>query len=184
MSEIYPVDDLEWENSSVGNLVRPDILKLPELDDDGCAELLFNLNDLDLDNQRPVAALIGLAPDAGSLWESLRVGELKTLLALAVGDADAIAEGCEWIRHFGQLDETRLRVYRCIESVMGLEEYESYLPTLQLLYGEQTVHLALDLLDGEARFFGLGALGSNFEASAMHQKLLAAYAKVQVCKTV
>ncbi len=182
ISEIYPVDDLEWENNSVGNLIRPSMLDLAELDDDGCAELLFNLNDLVQDNQRLVAALIGLAPDAGSLWEHLRVGELKTLLALAMGDAEAIADGCEWIRHFGQIDEARLRVYRCIESIVALDEYESYLPALQSLYGEQTLQQALALLNGEARFFGLGALGSNFEASAMHQKLLAAYGKVQVRK--
>ncbi|MBS1155966.1 MAG: hypothetical protein H6R07_1890 [Proteobacteria bacterium] len=76
----------------------------------------------------------------------------------------------------------RLRVYRCIENIVVLEEYESYLPALQLLYGEQTLQQALALLNGEARFFGLGALGPNFEASAMHQKLLAAYAKVQAHK--
>ncbi|MDR3413599.1 MAG: 30S ribosomal protein S12 methylthiotransferase accessory factor YcaO [Formivibrio sp.] len=182
MSEIYPVDDLEWENNSVGNLVRPAILDLQSLDQEGCTELLFNLNDLDLDNQRPVAALIGLAPDVGSLWESLRVGELKTLLALAIGDMEEIATGCEWIRHFGQLDETRLRVYRCVESVVGLEDYEAYLPMLKLLYGEETLQQALALLNGDTYFFGLGALGANFEASAMHQKLLTAYAKVQVRK--
>ena len=182
MSEIYPVDDLEWENNSVGNLIRPDVLNLPELDADGCARLQFNLADLVQDNQRPVAALIGLAPDVGSLWESLRVGELKTLLALAMGDQDAVAEGCEWIRHFGQLDETRLRVYRCIETMLELAENESYLPVLYALFGERTVQQAQSLLSGETRFFGLGALGANFEASGMHQKLLAAYAKVQACK--
>ena len=36
MSEIYPIDDLEWENNSNGNVVRADILRLAELNDDEC----------------------------------------------------------------------------------------------------------------------------------------------------
>jgi ribosomal protein S12 methylthiotransferase accessory factor len=62
MSEIYPLDDLEWENNSVGNAIREAILHLPELDDEECADLLDTLHELDLQDQRPVAALIGLQP--------------------------------------------------------------------------------------------------------------------------
>lgn len=182
MSEIYPVDDLRWENNSVGNALRPYLLDLPSLDDDASGELLTLLSELGLDDSRSVAALIGLAPDPGSAWEALRVGELKTLLALAAGDGDAIVEGCEWIRHFGQLDPERLRVYRCVEDVVGLDGDEAYSRSLQLLYGEATLNLALDLLNGEQRFFGFSALGADFEGSAAHRQLLAAYAKVQACK--
>ena len=46
MSEIYPIDDLEWENNSVGNAIRPAILRLTDLSDDECAELLDTLNEL------------------------------------------------------------------------------------------------------------------------------------------
>ena len=83
MSEIYPVDDLEFENNSVGNAIREAILNLPDLDDEECSDLLDTLNESALADQRPVAAVIGLAADAGSFWSDLRVGELKTLLALA-----------------------------------------------------------------------------------------------------
>jgi ribosomal protein S12 methylthiotransferase accessory factor len=40
MSEIYPVDDLEWENNSNGAVLRPAILNLAGLDDDDCGQLL------------------------------------------------------------------------------------------------------------------------------------------------
>jgi ribosomal protein S12 methylthiotransferase accessory factor len=50
------------------------------------------------------ASVIGLAADAGTLWEDMRVAELKTLLALAAGDTDAALEGCDWIAQFGQLN--------------------------------------------------------------------------------
>lgn len=183
VSEIYPIDDLEWENNSVGNIVRPALLNLPELDDTGCADLLNILNNLGLDDQRPVAALIGLAPDAGSLWEDLRIGELKTLLALAADDEAAVSEGCEWVRHFDQLDSQRRRVYACIETLIGLEDEAPYSVALQALYGAETLAQAQALLEGELRFFGIGALGPNFEGSALHQALLAEYGKVQASKT-
>ncbi len=178
MSEIYPIDDLEWENTNVGNIVRPGILSLLELTDDECAELLDTINELDLADQRPVAALIGLAADADSLWSDLRVGELKTLLALAIGDKDAACEGCEWIRHFEQLDPKRRRVYLCIESLLNLENAAPYTAALQSLYGEDTLQQAQALLNGEQRFFGLHSPGLALQGCDMHQRLLAAYGKL------
>lgn len=184
MSEIYPVDDLEWENNSVGNILRPALIDVQSLEPEECVEVYDMLEELNLDDQRSVAALIGLAAEPGSTWESLRVGELKTLLALACGDEESILEGCEWVRSFGQLDESRQRVYRCIESLLGLEKPESYGVALSLLYGEETLELAGALLAGEERFFGLDVLGGNYEGSAMHQCLLTAYDKVQAKKKV
>ncbi len=177
MSEIYPVDDLEFENTSAANNLRPAILNLPNLDEMECAELLDALNDLGMDDQRPVAALIGLAPDPGSLWEDLRVGELKALLALALGDVEAIREGCDWVRHFGQLSEQRRKVYRCIESLLNLEEGEGYEDALRQLYGEEALGQAQALLEGELRFFGVEAPGMGLEGCEMHRRLLDAYAK-------
>ncbi|MDD5330563.1 MAG: 30S ribosomal protein S12 methylthiotransferase accessory factor YcaO [Sulfuricella sp.] len=178
MSEIYPVDDLEWENNSVGNAVRPAILRLPELDDDECADLLDTLNELGLDDQRPVAALIGLAPDAGSIWQDLRVGELKTLLALAIGDEEATREGCDWIRHFEQIDPERRQVYRCIASLLNMDDAERYGDALRHLYGADTLRQAQALLAGEQRFFGLDAPGPALAGCDMHRRLLEAYGKL------
>ena len=154
MSEIYPIDDLEFENNSVGNDIRPAILHLSDLDDDECKDLLETLNELGLADQRPVAALIGLAPDAGSLWKDLRVGELKLLLALAIGDEQATREGCDWARHFAQLNQQRRRVYLCIESLLNLGDAASYNDALQQLYGAEALQKAKALLDKEQRFFG------------------------------
>jgi ribosomal protein S12 methylthiotransferase accessory factor len=182
MSEIYPVDDLEWENNSVGAELRTDILHAPELDDDACAALLATLNERGLADERPVAALVGLAPDADTLWADLRVGELKTLLALACGDIDAVRDGCEWIRHFEQIDGGRRRVYRCIEALLGLDaaaDDPRYAEALLALYGAETLRLAQALLDGKQRFFGINAPGAALAGCALHGRLLAAYGKVQ-----
>ncbi|MDP2827782.1 MAG: 30S ribosomal protein S12 methylthiotransferase accessory factor YcaO [Sulfuricellaceae bacterium] len=178
MSEIYPVDDLEWENNSVGNDIRAAILHLSDLDDDECVDLLDTLNELGLTDQRPVAALIGLAPDAGTLWSDLRVGELKTLLALAIGDEDATREGCDWVRHFEQLDPKRRRVYNCIETLLNLGDAATYRQALQQLYGAETLQQAEALLQRKSRFFGIQAPGLALNGCDMHQRLLAAYGKL------
>jgi len=177
MSEIYPVDDLEWENNSNGAVIRPAILHLADLDDDEAGELLDVINDMNLVDEKPVAALIGLAPDAGSLWADLRIGELKTLLGLAAGDMDAVREGCEWVRQFDQLDAQRRRTYQCITTLLEMEDPNIYEDALVALYGEETLDLATDLIDGEVRFFGLASPGLELTGCVLHQSLLAEYAK-------
>jgi ribosomal protein S12 methylthiotransferase accessory factor len=178
MSEIYPIDDLEYENNSVGNDIRSAILHLTDLDDDECKDLLETLNELGLADQRPVAGLIGLAPDADSVWKDLRVGELKALLALAIGDEEAIREGCDWARHFAQWNEQRRRVYLCIESMLNLGDAAPYDYALQELYGAETLQQAKALLKREQRFFGLHSPGMALQGCDMHQRLLVAYGKL------
>jgi ribosomal protein S12 methylthiotransferase accessory factor len=176
MSEIYPVEELEWENNSVGNRLRPWLLRLPELTRDECLDLQAELDTLGLDDLRPVAALIGIAPDAGTAWKDLRVGELKTLLALALHDEEGVREGCDWVRHLGQIDPARHKVYRAIATLQELHGEADR--AVRLAYGNDCVDLAQRLLTGEARFFGLTALGANVEHSRLHQSLLAEYRKL------
>ena len=184
MSEIYPVDDLEWENNSLGNEIREAILHLADLDDDECDDLLATLNESGIADQRPVAALIGLAPDADSFWNDLRVGELKTLLGLAIGDEEAMREGCDWIRHFEQIDSGRRLVYACIESLLKLRDSGAandgtpYRKALSTLYGSPTLQRAEALLNREERFFGIASPGMMLNGCVMHHRLLAAYAKL------
>jgi ribosomal protein S12 methylthiotransferase accessory factor len=178
MSEIYPVEELQWENNTVGNLVRPYLLRLPELIEDECSELLEILLDLDLADNLPITTLIGLCADPGTTWVGLRVGELKALLGLAIGDEDTILEGCAWISQFGQLDEKRQRVYRCVSDLVQLEDSAPFEANLKLLYGAETLRQAQALVNREEQFFGLGTLGPNMEGSQMHQRLLEAYRKV------
>ncbi|MDD5478768.1 30S ribosomal protein S12 methylthiotransferase accessory factor YcaO [Rhodoferax sp.] len=181
LSEIYPVDDLEFENNSIANPIREAILNLSDLDDEECEDLLDTLNDSNLADHRPVAGLIGLAADAGSFWSDLRLGELKTLLALAVGDEAATLEGCEWILNFDQCNPERKRVYACIQNLIRLADMGDsgpYLDTLALLYGAGPLAQAHALIMQEDRFMGLSAPGLALEGCEMHHKLWAAYDKI------
>lgn len=184
MSEIYPVEELEWENNTVGNLVRPFALKLQDLSQDESAELLETLLDLDLADELPVTTLIGLCADAGTTWVDLRAGELKALAALAAGDTDSILDGCAWIAQFNELPPARAKVYRCIANLVQIEkELESgdtalFEANLALMYGKETLIQAQRLVNREEQYFGLANLGANMEGSKMHRELLAAYRKV------
>jgi len=182
VSEIYPIDDLEFENNSIANPMREAILNLTDLDDEECTDLLATLNESNLADQRPVAGLIGLAADAGSFWADLRVGELKTLLALAVGDEATTLEGCEWILNFDQIDPQRRLVYACIRNLIQLSDMGDsapYLDALALLYGAGPLAQAHALIMQQDRFMGLSAPGLALDGCDMHHRLLQALAKVR-----
>lgn len=179
VSEIYPVEELEFENNSVGNRIRPALQRLPELSEAECADLFDEIVALELSDDRLVTVLIGLAADPDSAWAGLRIGELKLLLALAIGDDEAILEGCAWMAQYGQRDEARLKVYRCIADLAQLADPGAFESALALLYGRETLDQAFALFNQDERFFGLSYLGPNFEGSTLHQRLLSAYVKVR-----
>jgi ribosomal protein S12 methylthiotransferase accessory factor len=178
MSEIYPVEDLAWENNSIGNRIRPSLVKLPDLSDDESRALLDDLQTMNLNDERPLWEILGLAVPLDTVWKELRIGELKTLLALAIGDEEATREGCDWVRNFQEMNPVRHLVYRCVESLLNLDDADNYRRSLTLLYGAETVRQAQALLDRSERFFGLDTLGSDMQGSAMHQTLLKAYDKL------
>lgn len=178
MSEIYPIDELQWENNSIGNQVRPALLQLQDLSKAQSKQLLKTLLSLDLPDELAITTLIGLAAEPDSLWKSLRMGELKTLAALACGNLDEALEGCAWIAQFGQLPAQRLRVYRCIASLIQLDDVEPFIQQVTLLFGAETVAQAQALLQREQQYFGLNNLGADMHGSRVHEQLLIAYDKV------
>jgi ribosomal protein S12 methylthiotransferase accessory factor len=183
MSEIYPVDDLEFENNSFANDVREAVLNLTDLDDDECADLLDTFNECGMADTRPIANMIGLVADAGSMWSDLRLGELKTMLAFAAGDREASLEGCEWVRHFQQINPERLKTYACAEDLLKLEDPKPYLGALTAMYSENVLAQAQALIAQKNRFFNIPAHGLGLEGCDMHQRLLRAYEKIGRAKT-
>ena len=184
MSEIYPVEELQWENNSVGNLIRPYAIKLQSLSHAESAALLSTLLDLDLADELPVTTLIGLCADPNSTWVDLRVGELKTLAAIACQSTDDILDGCVWIAQFNELPTERAKVYRCLSDLVQISvelahpDPALFKANLSLMYGAQTLSQAEKLLNQTEQYFGLINLGENMQGSRMHQQLLAAYGKV------
>ncbi len=172
MSEIYPADDLVWENNNAGIDLRNPILKQDKTAAE-CEALIEKIEDLNFDDQYPVAALIGLPADKESIFADLRLAELTTLLALKIQDNERIQEGCEWLLHFKQIDSGRLKIYQCINTLLQLDGMVNYADSLAKLYGKDVLNDALALIDGEDIF----PLRSDWK---MHDLLIEGYRKVLV----
>ena len=170
MSEIYPPDDLVWENNNAGVPFRHLILAKNKSPAD-CEALIEKLETLNLDDQLPVAAFIGLPADKDSIFCDLRIAELITLLALKAQDSERVQEGIEWLLHFRQINPVRLKTYQCIHTLLQLEGMSQYGHALKKLYGQQTIDQALSLIEGKEVF----PLSSDWK---MHKCLIKAYKKL------
>lgn len=69
---------------------------------------------------------------------------------------------------FNHLSANRRLVYRCIESMLKLDNKEEFLHPLILLYDAETFRQAEALLDRSESFFGLDTLGADMQGSAIH----------------
>src|SRR5690606_10650076 len=83
-SEIYPVEDLIWDNTNKALLFRADILNLHSLDDEGLAALAERLEESELDDYTDITTLIGIEFDDNTAWGQLTILELKLLIYLAL----------------------------------------------------------------------------------------------------
>src|SRR5690606_9506240 len=70
-SEIYPVEDLIWDNTNKALRFRADILNLHSLDDAALEALLERLQYEELDDYTDIATLIGIDFDDNTVWGQL-----------------------------------------------------------------------------------------------------------------
>ncbi|KDE38998.1 MAG: 30S ribosomal protein S12 methylthiotransferase accessory factor YcaO [Nitrincola lacisaponensis] len=185
MSEVYPVDELIWHNNSAATPLRPALLALSDLDQEGCADLLDALDDAGFEEPQLVAELIGVVPDSGTVWSWLRVGELKMRLALASGDRQSGLELCEWVLGFAHIPAHALKTYRCLHQVLSVEldetrELDDFLPVFERIYGTDTLVRVQGFLQGEGLFDDFGTHDESLKGFISHQKMLDAYARLQV----
>ncbi|MDH5388869.1 MAG: 30S ribosomal protein S12 methylthiotransferase accessory factor YcaO [Gammaproteobacteria bacterium] len=187
MSDIYPVDDLIWNNNNEGALFREDILSLKNLDNDQWLSILDRLEEGGYNDLQRVAEFIGIAPDAGTAWASLRIGELKAMLCLAMEDTEQALEWIDWCLQTDQLSEARLREYSCIQALLEIKydderDYEDYADSLVLMFGKDNIDLAKKIVDSEETFHGLHSPGLSLDGFIAHNKLLDGYAKLHKFK--
>ncbi|MEP5745550.1 OsmC domain/YcaO domain-containing protein, partial [Marinobacter sp.] len=83
-SEVYPVEDLVWDNTNMALDYREDILNLHALSDGQLADLAERLEASQLDNYMTIISLIGIEFDENTIWGQLTILELKLLICLAL----------------------------------------------------------------------------------------------------
>ncbi|PIF22670.1 30S ribosomal protein S12 methylthiotransferase accessory factor YcaO [Candidatus Pantoea floridensis] len=191
MSDIYPAEDLLLANNSMGASLRETLIALPEShwEPEAYLELIEQLDEEGHDDFTRVRELLGLASGKDNGWYTLRIGELKAMLALAGGDLDQALIWTEWTMEFNQsiFSEERANYYRCLQTLLLLAMEEErdplqYHRAFIRMYGESAVDAASAAISGEAPFYGLQAVDLDLKAFPAHQSLLAAYEKLQAAK--
>ncbi|WON78197.1 30S ribosomal protein S12 methylthiotransferase accessory factor YcaO [Serratia sp. UGAL515B_01] len=191
MSDIYPAEDLLLANNSMGAHLRETLLQLPasEWEPEEYLALLQKLDDEGLDDFTRVRELLGLATGKDNAWYTLRIGELKSMLALAGGDLEQALIWAEWTQDFNTsvFTSERSNYYRCLRTLLLLaleteREPAQYHTAFVKMYGQDTVDAASAAISGEERFNGLFTIDSELAALPAHQALLTAYEKLQKAK--
>ncbi len=184
-SEVYPAADMQENNSNAALPLRDALRRLPELDEAGLKALLRALEKAGFADEQPVAELLGLLADAGSGWASLRVGELRGWLLLALGKRKKAATDLAWALDFGGLSLERARLLRAVTDLLRFRaereiDTEDFRPVLTRLHGEALLSRAERLIAGEERFPDLPALHGDHGGMQKHALLLEAYARLRL----
>lgn len=184
MSEIYPVDDLVYNNTNLGIDFQDALLSLPDTNEseETYESYLQELENEEFDNDTNVCSLLGVLPDTKSPWENLRMGELKCLVALAAKNYEAASEYASWTLLYNNesMPLENRAFYQCIIKITdcmtaGNLKLEDYLDGLKLLYGEKTVENALAHIEGRKRFNNLVGSDLNMKSFTAHQELIRIY---------
>lgn len=192
MSDIYPAEDLWLANNNMGGHLRETIFNLPESawDKADYLQLIEQFDDESLDDFTRVRELLGLATGKDNGWSTLRIGELKAMLALAGGDLEQALIWTEWTMEFNGsvFSPERARYYRCLQTLLLLAQEpdrkpEQYYYAFVRMFGKEAVEAASAAISGEAPFYGLVAVDDEFTAFPAHRALLGAWQKLQRAKS-
>ncbi len=182
-SEIYPVEDLVWDNTNKSLLFREDILNLHRLDDNALAALLERLENNELDEYSDIASLIGIEFDENTEWGQLTVLELRLLINLAL---QRFEEAQELVGAFLQYNDNtveRRLFYQAMNVVLEVVldeelELEDYVANFRRMYGNARMDAVLGSVDGSVRFSGLTPTSMKLEGLERHQRLIDSYRKL------
>lgn len=194
MSEIYPPEDLLIANNNMAIHLRELILSLPH-QKRSAKELLAIIEQFDdegLDDFARVRELLGIATGKDNAWLTLRIGELKAMLALAAGDLPQAKLWIDWTVEMNESIFTteRNHAYRCLQTLVnfiierGENQFSDYQNAFNKMYGKTCVDEMWQYATGKKQFFGLADLISNehnhpMDQFVMHQKLLEVYNKLK-----
>lgn len=191
MSEIYPFDDLIYTNTNANIIFQEAILSLPESNEDTetYSDYLDELENEGIDDDSPVAKTLGVLPDQGSPWETLRFGELKCLIALEAEDYEQALDFAKWTVLFNRnvFDLKRLRFYQCLIKVLtcltqkDLKESD-YEQAFSLIYGKDVFDDVRAHIKHEKRFNGLNASDLNMSGFNQHRAMVEVYEIVKNAK--
>lgn len=186
-SEIYPIEDLVWDNTNKALLFREDILNLHQLDDASLGALLERLESNELDDYGDIATLIGIEFDENTEWGQLTVLELKLLIHLAL---QQLEEAHELVGAFLQYNDNTLErglFYQALNVVLevvlddelAIADYEV---NFRRMFGDARMNAVIGSVEGSVRFFGLTPTSMQLEGLDRHHRLIDSYKKLHTAR--
>ena len=187
-SEVYPIEDLIWDNTNKALLFRADILNLSNLDDASLSALLERLENNELDEYGDIATLIGIEFDENTPWGQLTVLELKLLIHLALKQFE---EAHELVGAFLQYNDNtveRKLFYQALNAVLEILldddlELDDYLANLYRMFGAERMDAVIGSVEGGVRFYGLTPTSMKLEGLDRHHRLIDSYKKLHAARS-
>ena len=186
-SEIYPVDDLVWDNTNKALLFRADILNLHRLDDDALQALVERLEDSELDDYTDITTLIGIEFDDNTVWGQLTILELKLLIHLAMERFEEAKDLVETFLQYNDNTVERGLFYQALNVVLEVVlddemALEDYAVNFRRMFGDERMDAVLGSVDGSVRFYGLTPTSMKLEGLDRHLRLIDSYKKLHAAR--
>ena len=187
-SEVYPIEDLVWDNTNKALLFRADILNLHTLDNARLGALLERLENNELDEYGDIATLIGIEFDENTTWGQLTVLELKLLIYLALKQFD---EAHELVGAFLQYNDNtveRKLFYQALNAVLEILldddlQLDDYEVNFRRMFGNELMDAVMGSVDGTLRFYGLTPTSTKLEGLDRHHRLIDSYRKLHAARS-
>ncbi len=186
-SEIYPVEDLIWDNTNKALLFRKDILNLHALSDRELKSLLRNLNNSEVDDYTDITTLIGVEFDDNTVWGQLTILELKLLINLALNKYDDAKELVEAFLQYNDNTVERGLFYQAVNAVLEVQlddelELANFEHNFRRMFGSERIDAAIGSVEGSVRFFGLTPTSMKLEGLDKHLRLIDSYKKLHAAR--
>ncbi|WFE71102.1 OsmC domain/YcaO domain-containing protein [Halomonas sp. M1] len=186
-SEVYPIEDLIWDNTNKALDYREDILNLHRLDDDQLTDLVERLEESQMDDHADIITLIGIEFDENTVWGQLTILELKLLVYLALQRHEEALDCVQMFLQYNDNTVERGLFYQAVNAVLEIAlddelELKDYLPNFQRMFGEATMAAVVGSVSGEVRFHGLTPTNMQLEGLERHQRLIESYKKLHAAR--
>ncbi|MFJ9449382.1 OsmC domain/YcaO domain-containing protein [Herbaspirillum sp. NPDC101397] len=182
-SEVYPVEDLIWDNTNKALLFRADVLNLHRLNDAALEALLERLENSELDEYSDIATLIGIEFDENTVWGQLTVLELKLLIQLALQQFEDAQDLVGAFLQYNDNTVERGLFYQALKVVLEVMldddlELDDYVVNFRRMFGDARMDAVMGSVDGSVRFFGLTPTSMKLEGLDRHHRLIDSYKKL------
>lgn len=182
-SEVYPVEDLVWDNTNKAIYFREDILNIHRLDDEQLADLVERLEESEEDNYTEIKTLIGIEFDENTVWGQLTVLELKILICLALQRQEDALELVDGFLQYNDNTVERGLFYQAVNAVLEIEldeelALDDFIFNLRRMFGEAVMNDVVGSVNGEVRFHGLTPTSMKLEGLDKHLRLIESYKKL------